>query len=227
MNHYYLIIWLHYYLLLSTCNCLQSHALSVDFDNNTSTNTNNRSVTNEPCHRTLRYPEIVQLLSRSTCLQIAKKTEGDNNNRTKRYVTAGNIDVHALQTTINNQQTMINYLFNNSINTTNVADAIDKHHSRTGPTLKSWRDLVDLLFLGLVLIIFIYLLLCRAGFSLCDSAIVFLFRPVIARLQQQQPKRQNASVFATSAKETVLKNRTRPISPVNSIFGDGTQNNHA
>jgi hypothetical protein len=66
---------------------------------------------------------------------------------------------------------MINYLINNSINATFVAEAICDHHSRTGPTLTSWRDLVDLFFLSLVLLILIYFLLGRAGFTLCDNAL--------------------------------------------------------
>ncbi len=37
---------------------------------------------------------------------------------------------------------MINYLINNSINATFIAEAIRDHHSRTGPTLTSWRDLI-------------------------------------------------------------------------------------
>jgi hypothetical protein len=55
----------------------------------------------------------------------------------KRQLHAGSVDINALQTTINNHRTMINYLINNTINTTVMSDAIIDHHTRTLPILAS------------------------------------------------------------------------------------------
>jgi hypothetical protein len=78
----------------------------------------------------MAYTQIVALLSRSPCASIEKQNETDvNKNCIKRDVTAGSIDIHALQTTFNDHRTMIEYLINNAINATFVAEAINNHHS--------------------------------------------------------------------------------------------------
>ncbi len=104
------------------------------------------------------------------------------------------------------------------------------HHIRTGPILSSWRDLVDLLFLDLITVIFIYLLLCRAGFTAWDKAILFIFRPIMNRVQQQhhhqQQLRQQPSPLSTTTTETVPKNQTCSRSPGNSILDDGVRDSH-
>jgi len=172
----------------------------------------------------MTYSQFVAIQAKMSCLSIEKNSKIDtknNSNRRSREVTQGNIDVHALQTTIHNQQTMINYLFNNSINATNLADAIDNYHSHPGPILTSWRDLFDLFLLCLVLIIFIYFLLCRAGFAPCHHAISFIFKPVIDRLQQQQQLRQQHLTPTTVSNGSIQQNRTQSHSPINSIFSDG------
>jgi hypothetical protein len=80
---------------------------------------------------------------------------------------------------------MIEYLFNNTINETFLADVL-YNHSRMRPSLTSWRDLVDILCISLVFIILIYFFICRAGFSVCDKLIAFLFRPVLNRMEQEK-----------------------------------------
>jgi len=122
---------------------------------------------------------------------------------------------------------MIGYLINNTINATFVADATNNHHSRTGPKLTSWRDLVDF-FLGLVFIVLIYLLLCRAGFTPCDNALSFLFQPVFTRFQrrkqqeEQQQQQQQTPPLPTVLTRTNQQNRMSPRSPINSFLDDST-----
>jgi hypothetical protein len=58
---------------------------------------------------------------------------------------------------------MVNYFINSSTNTTFIADTINNHHSRNGPILTSWRDIVDLIFITLLIGFLIYFLLCRTG----------------------------------------------------------------
>jgi hypothetical protein len=137
----------------------------------------------------MTYTQIVALLSKSRCLSLEKNVEIDHNHQ-KRDATAGTLDIYALERTVNENRNIIQYLINNSINATIVAEAIDRYHNRTAPVLTSWRDLVDLLFISLVLITLIYLLIFRVGIHKCDQALVYLFRPVHNRLQQQYPEQQ-------------------------------------
>jgi hypothetical protein len=100
---------------------------------------------------------------------------------------------------------MIEYLFNNSINETFFANAL-YNHSRMGPSLSSWRDMVDIFCIGLVFIILIYYFICRAGFSVCNQLLGFLFRPLLNRLQQkkqQKQQQQQTSTFPTEPPNTI------------------------
>lgn len=87
--------------------------------------------------------------------------------------------------------------------------------------MSSWRDLVDLVFLALIMIMIFYLLLCRAGFTPCDKALSFLFRPVIIRLLEQQQQhqeirqQQQTPTLPTITSRTAIQNRT----PSTTIFG--------
>jgi hypothetical protein len=163
----------------------------------------------------MTYTEVVELLLRSSCQLIDATSETDKNNRKKRDVAGDTTNVHALVSTINDHRTMIEYLINNTMNTTYVTQAITNHHSRTGPILSSWRDLVDLLFLGLVVIILLYVLLCRVGFATVDNALSFLFRPVATRIVQQQQYRPETPPLSTITARIVAPNRARPRSPTN------------
>ncbi|CAF5229127.1 unnamed protein product, partial [Rotaria magnacalcarata] len=62
--------------------------------------------------RQMSLQEIMNLLKRYPCAFIENEIE--QNRRTRRDSNAGNLDIHALQTTINDHRTMINYLINNS-----------------------------------------------------------------------------------------------------------------
>jgi hypothetical protein len=182
MNYYYFFVLLHYYLGVRSCNCLQSRDLFFDFQHNST----NQSSTSQYCQHFINYSQVVALLSRYNCSSLGKHNQIRNNNdRARRDIDAGSIDIKALQTTINDHRIMIEYLFNNSINETFLGQTLKKQ-SRMGPSFSSWRDLVDLFCIGLVSIIVLYLLICRTGFSACDHLIAFLFRPVLVRLQQKQ-----------------------------------------
>jgi hypothetical protein len=121
---------------------------------------NNQSSANQYCQRFMTHTQIVALRSRKPCPSIEKSNKIKNNNdRTKRDVDGGSIDIKALQTTINDHRIMIEYLFNNTINETFLADVL-YNHSRMRPSLTSWRDLVDILCISLVFIILIYFFIC-------------------------------------------------------------------
>ena len=145
------------------------------------------------CQHTMTLQQIIQLLKQQPCAIIEKQ----NHQIKKRDTNAGSVDIHALQTTVNDHRTMINYLINNSItaiNATYVGDAIYNHHSKTPPILTSWRDLVDLLFLTLLLGFIIYLLIWRSGCAPCDKVIQTFFGSIVNRVQHQQQQQQTQAI---------------------------------
>lgn len=141
-------------------------------------------ISNNQCNRTMTLKQILELLNQHPCHSILLQV---NQHVHKRNTDAGNLNVHALQTTINDHRTMINYLINNSINATFVADAISSHHSKTGPILSSWRDIIDICTVFLLLGFIIYYGIFRTGFGPCDKLISCFCRPVIERAQNQLP----------------------------------------
>lgn len=220
MNYYYFFVLVHYHLGVRLSNCLESRGLLFDFHGN---NITNQSSINQYCQRLITHTQILSLLSRNPCSSLENSNEIDNNNnRTRRNINDGNIGIKTLQTTINDHRVMIEYLFNNSINETILAKAT-YNHSNLGPSLKSWRDLVDIFCIGLVSILLIYLLICRAGFSASDKLLEFLFQPVLNRLQQkkqQQQQQQHTSTFPTAPPNTI-SDHIRSLS----IIADGIQPN--
>ncbi len=191
--------------------CLNSSAEDIvikDHHNNLSSNF---------CHRTITLKQILQLLNAQPCqsifLQVHQRIH-------KRNPDAGNLDIHALQTTINDHRTMINYLINNSINATYVGDAISSHHSKTGPILSSWRDIIDICTVTFLLGYIIYYGIFRTGFGPCDKLISCCCRPVIARAQNEQ------QVATTLKREKSHKQRPPLQSSLASLEDDITRINH-
>jgi hypothetical protein len=110
----------------------------------------NNQLGNQQCQRSMTLDQIILLLLQRPCVIIAKNIKGTN--RT---------DIRTLQATINEHRSMLNYLINNCVNSNYVSDAIKYHHSKTGPVLTSWRDLVDVFMITLFMLTVIYLLICR------------------------------------------------------------------
>ena len=128
---------------------------------------------------------MARLLSRNTCQTFdIPKANQNNHPRNKRQMHAGDFDIKAIQTTVNDHRTMIEYLLNNSINETILANAL-YDYSRTTPSITSWRHLIAIVCIGLLFTILLYLLACRAGFSIYDKILIRLFRPILLRLQHQ------------------------------------------
>jgi len=173
---------LHYYVGVHLSNCSQSHGQLLDVHNNT----NNQSSTIQFCPSFITHNQVAALLAKNTCPSLTNSKKINNiNDRKRRQIDSGNLDIKAIQTTVNDNRNMIQYLFNNTINQTILIDELYKH-TRTPPSLTSWRDWVDILSVGLFLIMVIYVFACRAGFSLCDRLFIFFFRPILNRIQQQQ-----------------------------------------
>ena len=138
-----------YYLAVHLCDSTPSSGLLVDSNDIT----HNQSSTKQYCEIFLTYNKMARLLSRNTCQTFdIPKANQNNHPRNKRQVHAGDFDIKAIQTTVNDHRTMIEYLFNNSINETILANAL-YDHSRTTPSITSWRDLIDIVCIGLLLTI--------------------------------------------------------------------------
>ncbi|CAF1516289.1 unnamed protein product [Adineta steineri] len=172
------------------------------------------------CQRTMTLKQIVILLTKQPCAQIIEKE--DQRQVNKRNTDAGNVDIHALQTTINDHRTMINYLINNSINATYVSDAITNHHSKTGPILNSWRDIIDLCTVTLSVGFIIYYCICRTGCTTCDKVLSYCCKPIITRIrEQEQPQ-----TIANQKTPRKMRQRQRAHSPMASIENDIRQYHH-
>jgi hypothetical protein len=184
--------------------------------------------TSSSCGYTVSLQQIMQLLKEQPCVKII---EQDGHRIVKRNTDAGNVDIHALQTTINDHRTMINYLINNSINASFVSDAILDHHSKTGPIFSSWRDLTDVFTISLLFGFVIYYCICRTGFRPCDKIIAFFCQPIITRTtQQQDPRATVATIATTMSNEASFRKpsqrRAPPTSTASFVDGDIVRFNH-
>ncbi|UJR29609.1 hypothetical protein I4U23_017157 [Adineta vaga] len=177
------------------------------------------------CSHTMTLQQIIILLKQTPCVPIFENIT--HQHRQKRNTDAGNLNIHALQTTINDHRTMINYLINNSINATFVADAINDHHTKTGPILSSWRDIVAIFTITSFIGIFVYFCVFRSGFNLCDWLISCFCQRIINRAQQQQQQQQSVT---PSNRKSSIKQQRQPKTPLQSslqsLEGEITRINH-
>jgi hypothetical protein len=204
MNYHYFFLILHYYVGVHLSNSSQLHAQLFDFQNNT----NNQSSIIRSCPSFITYNQVVALLAINTCPSFEKSNKiNDINHRKRRQIDSRNLDIKAIQTTINDNRNMIQYLFNNSINQTILIEELNKH-SCTQLSLTSWRDWVDIISMGLFLIILIYVFAWLVGFSLCHQLFIFFFRPIFNRIQQQQLQQSTVALTATTANNNISNGTT-------------------
>jgi short subunit dehydrogenase-like uncharacterized protein len=141
-----------------------------------------------------------------------------SNQRDKRQVHAGSVDINALQTTINDHRSMINYLINNTINTTVMSNAIMDHHTNTLPILASWRDWIDVMIVLFMIGYVIYKLIMRFGSRSCDSIVVLVSKRVADQMNQEQQHKSTlptvtTTTMATTAAQTERYHPTRHLYP--------------
>jgi hypothetical protein len=153
------------------------------------------------CSHSMTLAQIIHLLQQQPCAII----ETMSNQRDKRQVHAGSVDINALQTTINDHRTMINYLINNTINTTVMSNAIMDHHSNTLPILASWRDWIDVMIVLLMIGYIIYRLITRFGSRSCDSIVVLVSKRVADQMKQEQQHKSTLPTVATTTTTTTAQ----------------------
>ena len=135
------------------------------------------------CPYNMTWSEIMALLQQKPCVII----ETHEHSIGKRdIITNDHIDMKALQATINDHRTIINYLVNNTVNTTVLQSAILDHHTNTFPILTSWRDWIDLLLIVPLVLYVLYKLLGRFGFTPCQSLLLLVSKQVVHQMHKQQ-----------------------------------------
>ncbi|CAF1614529.1 unnamed protein product [Adineta ricciae] len=188
----YLFILFHFQTTITTTNSLPTNHLQNTLDvlhNNQSPYTK--------CQSHITHTQFLHLLSKNRCQPVLDNSQSMNNEqRLRRDVVGGSIDAKALQNTINDNRIMIEYLFNNTINHTVLADVLLKHTNRI-PTFTSWRDLVDVICIVTFIFVALYYIICRIGIRICDKFIIWIFRPVLQRVQKAQPPAQNQHKTST------------------------------
>lgn len=183
MNYHYFFVILHRFLSIHLSNSLEPNDQLLDFQNNIHNPIKH-------CSTFITYNQVAALLAKNTCPSVRNSEKIKTiHHRKSRQIDSGNLDIKAIQTTVNDHRSMIQYLFNNTINQTILMQQLYKQ-TQTPPSLSSWRDWVDILCISTLFIILIYVSACRTGFSLCDRLFIFLFRPVLNRIQQEQLQQQ-------------------------------------
>ncbi|CAF2782327.1 unnamed protein product [Rotaria sp. Silwood2] len=115
----------------------------------------------QECRQQMTFQQMKDILRQHPC--AFENNIGIYLSRTRRDVDPNKIDIKAIHATVNDHRTMINYLINNSVNTTMLGEAILDHHSKAGPILSSWRDIFHLLFIIILIGFVVYFLICRTG----------------------------------------------------------------
>ena len=147
------------------------------------------------CHRPINQSQVLELLQQQPCARNSKQPSRFS----KRDVhTSGTIDIHALQTTVNDHHTLINNIVNNSLNTSFLADAVNRHNAQRPPVFSEWRDCVDMACIALFIGGLVYLLICRTGCMSCSTIMAYFLRPVATHLNRQiQAQGQSPEVIET------------------------------
>ena len=148
-----------------------------------------------PCHRSMNLSQVVELLQQRN--RIGKR---DTHN-------TGTVDIHALQTTVNDHHTLINYIINNSLNTSFLTEAVNRQNAQRPPMLTEWRDCVDMACIAFIVGALVYLLICRTGCTSCGAIMAFFLRPVATHLNRQMQVQTPSAVIET------VSHKVQPIQP--------------
>ncbi|CAF3770392.1 unnamed protein product, partial [Rotaria sp. Silwood1] len=141
----------------------------------------------QECRRQMSFQQMKDLLKQHPC--AFENSIGIYHSRIRRDVDPNTIDIKAIHATVNDHRTMINYLINNSVNTTMLGEAILDHHRKAGPILSSWRDIFHVLFIIILIGFIVYVLICRTGLfpqNYCISIFSSCFISEIKDEVQQQ-----------------------------------------
>ncbi|CAF2856223.1 unnamed protein product [Rotaria sp. Silwood2] len=171
-----------YFFVMMLCTKTLSNALvmSENKENNLVEYNVTENQTNL-CENHMTFDEMKKFLKEHSCLFMEIECNSIGR-RYKRWGESTNNKINAIHATIHEQRNMINFLFNNSINTTILTNTISDHHSKKGPQLTSRRDIIDLILVALVVLYIIYLIIFRAGCSPCNNFLLYLSKTFTRRV---------------------------------------------
>lgn len=182
----YLFILVCIYCLAPNGNCVRAGVIVID---NQTQQVEQKNESFSQCRLTMTYEEIKNVLEQHPCITVEDNVDNGSVRRVKRWGDSEN-KINALNGVINEHRTMINYLLNTSINATFLKDSITDHHEGTGPSLRSWRDLIDIICVLFILLCLSYLIIFRCGLSPCNNCLILLSRHCIPRVQQKKLNQQ-------------------------------------
>lgn len=149
-----------------------------------------KSQRSSQCRLLMTYDEMKHTLEQHPCISIDDEVVDSNSvRRVKRWGDTEN-KINAINGIINEHRTMINTLLNTTINATFLKDSITEHHEGTGPSLRSWRDLIDIICVLFILACLSYLFIFRCGFTPCNNCLILLSKHCIPRVQQKKQNQQ-------------------------------------
>ncbi|CAF2761120.1 unnamed protein product [Rotaria sp. Silwood2] len=131
----------------------------------------------------IRFEEINKLFEQYPYTIISKE---NYNQRMQSDTNALNIDLHVLQTLINDYHTMMDELFQNSINTTYTTDAIHNDHLKIDLLLITWCYLICFCLISLCIGLIIYIWVSQVGFNRSNPCLSNFLKCLISPLHKQQ-----------------------------------------
>ncbi|CAF1464159.1 unnamed protein product [Rotaria sordida] len=186
-----------FFYLIIICTTNLSYELNIVSNEKEGNISNEYNPTNveikNQCQNHMTYEQMKNLLERHPCIAIEIENSNMNNikRRAKRLFNENTHNkINALYGKIDEHREMINYIFNNSINATILTSAIKNHHSNSPPQLNSWRDLLDLFLISILILCIIYYLIFKSGFKRCDRFLISLFKDVNHRVEQHNEHNQ-------------------------------------
>lgn len=126
------------------------------------------------CRQRITYDEMKHILEYHPCVFVDDDADDDSinsntNSYRQRVKRRDNIEhkIHTLNKLINEHRTMIQYLLNTFVNVTLMKNSIYDYHENTGPSLRSWRDITDLICLSVLLGSALHVLILGCRLLLC------------------------------------------------------------
>jgi hypothetical protein len=152
----------------------------------------------------IRHDQLIGIKNSSIRGLLTKETN-EQKLREKRDNT-GNVDIKAIQATINDHRTMIEdnrimiyNMINNSINNTSVQQAISNHYSTAAPMWNSWRDIALIFVTFVAFVQVIYYCACQVKLRPCD----YLVSRTLQRHDTRQSQKQRSSVRSSTIDNSI------------------------
>jgi hypothetical protein len=142
------------------------------------------SATAQCTERSLTLDEIREILFQHPCISSVQRQKRQQRKPSSEDHTENRIN--AIHGTINEHRSIINYLINNSVNTTFVQEAITSYYTSKMPNLSSWRDLSHILILTIFIGVSLYFLISRCTIEPIYRCLLCLSKRLVPHIQQKE-----------------------------------------